>query len=355
MNSPASLARSKQLSTGAAEPPRAARWRPRPLLDWRSLQLTGLIAATGLLDVAAGTGLSYVAGFGEVRSVLSRVDWTWLAAMVGALCVSFIGYHAAYRGIYRAEGGYQLPRGRLLAVVMAGFSGFFAHRGRTPDDLALQKSGAEPRESFVRAATLGSMEQGVLAVFGCTASIVVLLRGPALPADVTWPWAIIPVPAAVIALWAAGRYAPRMRDRPGWRGQISIFGDSARLAGALFRRPLRHRTALAGMITFWAAEMFAVWTGLAAFGLTMDGAALACGFCTGMVFTRRVTPLAGAGTMTLILPVTIWTCGAPLAVAVAGTFAYRALTLWLPMPFALVSLPALRQLSKQSLPGDDQG
>lgn len=56
--------------------------------------------------------------------------------------------------------------------------------------------------------------------------------------------------------------------------------------------------------------------------------------------------------MTLILPVTIWTSGAPLAVAVAGTFAYRALTLWLPMPFALVSLPALRRLSKQSLPGD---
>jgi hypothetical protein len=72
-----------------------------------------------------------------------------------------------------------------------------------------------------------------------------------------------------------------------------------------------------------------------------------------MIFTRRVTPLAGAGTMTLILPVTIWTCGAPLAVAVAGTFAYRALTLWLPMPFALVSLPAPRRLSRQSLPGKD--
>jgi uncharacterized membrane protein YbhN (UPF0104 family) len=61
----------------------------------------------------------------------------------------------------------------------------------------------------------------------------------------------------------------------------------------------------------------------------MNGAALVCGFGTGMVFTRRV---------------------APLAVAVAGTFTYRALTLWLPMPFALARLPALRRLSKQSLP-----
>jgi uncharacterized membrane protein YbhN (UPF0104 family) len=320
-------------------------------MNWRTLGLSGLIAAAGLLDVAAGTGLSYVAGFGEVRSVLSRVSWPWLAAMAGALCVSFTGYHAAYRGIYRGEGGYRLPRRILLAVVMAGFSGFFAHRGRTPDDLALQKAGAEPRESYVRAGTLGGMEQGVLAVFGCLASLVVLFRGLAVPpADVTWPWAVIPVPAAVIALRAARRYASRWRGGPGWRGRVSVLADSVQLAAALFRRPVRHRIALGGMLAFWAAEMFAVWAGLAAFGFTMDGAALVCGFCTGMVFTRRVTPLAGAGTMTLILPVTIWTCGAPLAVAVAGTFAYRALTLWLPMPFALVSLPALRRLSKQSLP-----
>jgi hypothetical protein len=37
---------------------------------------------------------------------------------------------------------------------------------------------------------------------------------------------------------------------------------------------------------------------------------------------------------------------------VAGTFAYRALTRWLPMPFALVSLPALRRLGKQALPSE---
>jgi DNA topoisomerase IB len=30
----------------------------------------------------------------------------------------------------------------------------------------------------------------------------------------------------------------------------------------------------------------------------------------------------------------------------------RTLTLWLPMPFALVSLPALRRLSKQTLPSE---
>jgi hypothetical protein len=40
---------------------------------------------------------------------------------------------------------------------------------------------------------------------------------------------------------------------------------------------------------------------------------------------------------------------------VAGIFVYRALTLWLPLPFALAGLPVLRQLSKQSLPGRRPG
>lgn len=57
-------------------------------MDRRSLELAGLIMVAGIGDVAAATGLAYVAGFGQVRSVLDRVSWTWLAAMVGAPCAS---------------------------------------------------------------------------------------------------------------------------------------------------------------------------------------------------------------------------------------------------------------------------
>jgi uncharacterized membrane protein YbhN (UPF0104 family) len=319
-------------------------------MDRRGVELAALIALAGLLDLAAGTGLAYVAGFGRVWSVLSHASWPWLAAMAAALCVSFIGYHRAYRGIYRAEGGYDLPRRRLLAVVAVGFSGFFAHRGTSPDDLALQQAGADVRESVVRAMTLGGMEQAVLALAGCAASIIVLSLGLAAPPlDATLPWAIVPVPAAILACWAAARYAPRLRRRTGWRGRLSVVLDSVRLTRQLLERPLRHRLALAGMSMFWAAEMFAVWAGLAAFGFIMNGAALVAGFCTGMVLTRRVAPLAGAGILTVVLSLAIWYCGAPLAVVVAGTYAYRALTLWLPLPPALSTLPGLRQMSKRSL------
>ena len=325
-------------------------WRPRHHMDRRGAELAALIALAGLLDLAAGTGLAYVAGFWQVWSVLRHPSWPWLAAMAAALCVSFAGYHRAYRGIYRAEGGYELPRRRLLAVVAVGFSGFFAHRGTSPDDLVLQQAGAGARESVVRAMTLGGMEQAVLALAGCAASVIVLCLGLAAPPlNATLPWVIVPVPAAILACWAAARYAPRLRHRTGWRGRLSVFLDSVRLARQLLERPLRHRLALAGMFMFWAAEMFAVWAGLAAFGFIMNGAALVAGFCTGMVLTRRVAPLAGAGILTVVLTLAIWYSGAPLAVAVAGTYAYRALTLWLPLPAALFTLPGLRQMSKRSL------
>lgn len=321
-------------------------------MDRPGAQLAALILAAGFLDLMAGTGLAYVAGFGRVRSVLIHPHWVWLAVMTGALCLSFAGYYCAYRGIYQAHDGYRLPGRRLLAVVLAGFGGFFAHRGTTPDDLALQQAGASRRESIVRAGALGGVEQAILAVAGCAAAIAALcLRLAAPPSSATLPWAIIPVPAAFVVFTAARRYAPKLRDRPGWRDRTGAFLDSVLLVRQLFARPLRYPSALGGMVVFWTAEIFAVWAGLAAFGVDMDGAALIAGFCTGMIATRRVAPMAGAGLLTLFLALAIWYCGAPFPVAIAGTFAYRALTLWLPMPFSLAALPALRQLGKQAVPG----
>lgn len=332
-------------------------WRPRRQLERRGMQLAGMIALAGILDVVAGCVLAYVAGFSAMQSVLSHPRWLWLAAMAGVLCVSFIGYCCAYRGIYRAEGGYVLPHRLLLAVVTAGFGGFFAHGGTTPDDLALQQAGADPRDSVVRAATLGGVEQGILAVAGAVASALVLclrLTGP--PPNTTLPWVIIPVPATIVACWAAARFAPSLREKGGWRGSVSMLLDSIRLARRLFERPQRYWLALGGMVVFWAADMFAVWAGLAAFGFAMDPAALVVGFCTGMVFTRRMAPMAGAGMLTLALSAALWYCGVPLPVAIAGTFAYRALTLWLPMPFGLAALPVLRQLGTRSMQArDEQG
>jgi hypothetical protein len=77
----------------------------------------------------------------------------------------------------------------------------------------------------------------------------------------------------------------------------------------------------------------------------MNMAALFVGSATGMVFTRRTGPLAGAGVLALVLPLTICVSGSPFAVAIVGVFVYRILALLLPMPVSLAALPTLRKLA----------
>jgi uncharacterized membrane protein YbhN (UPF0104 family) len=317
----------------------------------RGSMIALLVGAAILLELAAGTGLAYVAGWSKVRAALGNADWPWLVVLVGALLISFIGYHYAYRGIFRVEGGPTLPRQQMRAVVAAGFGGFLAHGGGALDQYALEAAGADEQDSKTRVAGLAGLEHGVLSIGGCAAAIAVLVSGRSTPPlDFTLPWAVIPIPGFLIAFWVAERYRGRFADRGGWRGKLGTFLESIHLIRVLFAHPLRWGTAVFGMGLFWAADAFATWAGLAAFGYQMNAAALFVGFATGMLVTRRTGPLAGAGILALVLPLTIWASGAPLAVAIIGVFAYRVLALLLPMPVSLAALPTLRAMGDQPAP-----
>jgi hypothetical protein len=327
------------------------RWRPRPgnLIDRRGAALVVTILLAAGLNAAALAGLAYIAGFRAVYASLTRIAWPWLGAVPAALAMSAIGYYVAYRSIYAAEGGYQLSRRQLTAVVAVGFGGLLDTGGIRPAGLVLQASGAPRREATVRITTLTGMEQAILALYGCAASIVWLSLGrPGVPLSFTLPWAVIPLPAFAAAFWLASRFQTRLAGRAGWRARLSVVLDAVLLIRALFTHPVRHRGATAGMALFWAGDALAAWSALAAFGVLMNGAAFLVGYCTGMVFTRRTAPLAGAGTLALILPLTICASGAPLAAAITGVAAYRMLCFWLPLPSALASLPVLRQTTRQA-------
>jgi uncharacterized membrane protein YbhN (UPF0104 family) len=196
-------------------------------------------------------------------------------------------------------------------------------------------------------AALGGLEQGALALVGCGVAAAVLTIGlPGIPASATLTWALVPVPGLLVAFWIADRCQDRLAAEPGWRGLLGTFLGSILVVRDLFACPLRWGPAIGGMTVFWIADAFAAWAGLAAFGFGMNIAALFIGFASGMVFTRRVGPLAGAGILALVLPLTISYCGAPLATAVAGVFAYRILSLWIPAPCWIAVLPALRKISE---------
>jgi undecaprenyl-diphosphatase len=318
-------------------------------MERRGTELAWLIALAALLDLAAGVGLAYVAGFSRVRAVLlGDFSWVWLAGLFGALFISFAGYYQAYRGIFRVRGGPEMPGRHLHAVVAAGFGGFLAHGGGALDRYALQAAGAGKADARARVTALGGLEYGVLSLGGCAAAITILAAGlDQPPSDFTIPWAVLPVPGFALGFWAARRYRGRFRGRRGrrgWRGLLGTLLESVDLIRELFVHPRRWALALLGMALFWATDAFAVWAGLAAFGYHMDGAALIVGFATGMVLTRRTAPLGGAGLLALVLPLAIWYSGAPLAVAVVGVFAYRVASLWLPLPVALAFLPTLRTM-----------
>jgi hypothetical protein len=69
---------------------------------------------------------------------------------------------------------------------------------------------------------LTGMEQAILAVYGCAASIAWLCLGlPGIPVDFTLPWAVIPLPAFAAAFWLASRYRPRLLERAGWRARLA--------------------------------------------------------------------------------------------------------------------------------------
>lgn len=299
--------------------------------------------------------MAYVAGFSEIREALTRWSAPWLAVMVGAIVLSFAGYFWAYRGTYRVEQGPQLRLRQMIAVVAGGFGGFLAHGGAALDDYALRAGGADERDASTRVSALAGLEHGVLAVIGTVAGIVVLAEGrSAPPADFTLPWAVIPIPGFALAFWLAERYRSAWSDQGGLRGKVAVFLDSIHLNRELFLRPHKHGPAVLGMLAFWLTDAFAMWAALAAFGFVMNAAALFIGYATGMVFTRRTGPLGGAGILMVVLPVTIWYSGAPLAIAVVGVFAYRVVTLWLPMPFALASLPTLRDMGEEGTPGAER-
>lgn len=313
----------------------------------RPHELGGLMLLAAALQAAATVGMSYLAGFHAVGRALVPEHWPWLLAALVAPWVALLGYAFAYRGIFRADGGRLLTPRQMWAVVVAGFVGFLSYGGAGLDGPALRAAGADERQVAVRVAALAGLEQAVLAIGGCAASVAVLVLEFTHPTpDFTLPWAIIPLPGFLVAFWLGERYAGRLRDQGGWRGRVGVFLDVVLLVRGLFRRPVDRDPAVLGMAVFWAAEMFTLWASLAAFGVRMDPAALVVGYATGLLFTRRTAPLGGAGLLMVVLPLTLWYSGAPFATAVVGVLAYRVLTLWVPLPASLVALPALREVDR---------
>jgi uncharacterized membrane protein YbhN (UPF0104 family) len=319
--------------------------------------LAGLVAAAAALFVAAGAGMSYVAGFHPVWNRFEHIVWWWLLVAIAFVGLSFVGYYFGYRGVGKVDGGPDdLSHDERLAAVAAGFGGFLAQGGSALDEVVMRAAGASEREAKVRVTLLGGLEHATVTVPGTAAAIVVLAEGLKKPGlDFSVPWVIGPAIGFAIAFYVAARYRAPWRRRDGWRGKASVLLDAIQLIRKMATRPRSYGLALGGMILFWLCDMFALWACLAAFRFRMNGAAEVVAFATAMIVTRRTGPLGGAGILMCALPPTLWQAGALWPPAVAATIAWRFFTLWLPMPFSFLALPTLRSLADRTRDTPQEG
>ena len=121
----------------------------------------------------------------------------------------------------------------------------------------------------------------------------------------------------------------------------------------LAREWREHWPAFVGASVYWAGDVLCLWASLKPFGSAPSFAPIVLAHAVGYVLTRRTLPLAGAGIVEVLMPLTLVASGAPFAGAILGVFVYRIFNLWLPLLPAAAVLPHLRRRfgrSFQALP-----
>jgi uncharacterized membrane protein YbhN (UPF0104 family) len=299
--------------------------------------LLALVLFCGGLAVVAT-----IAGWHDVRVRLEDLAPWWLPIAFAAEAVAFAGYVWAYRGVARVEGGRRLSRREAAALVAVGFGAFIVKGGGLLDAQALGSHG-DDEEGERRVLTLDALEHAPLAPAACIAAIVLLVQGQHKPGlDFTIPWAVlVPLGAGLAALGVRRR--DRFAGRTGWRGKLGRFLEAVHLLFLIVTRWRRHWPALAGSFVYWAGDVACLIACVRTFSLHASIPGIILAHAVGYVLTRRTFPLGGAGSVDVLLPLTLAAAGTPFSGAVLAVFVYRILNLWLPVIPALAALPHVRR------------
>jgi uncharacterized membrane protein YbhN (UPF0104 family) len=297
------------------------------------------VAAAAFCVFAVLAGLAAIAGWHQVvDNVRPRASW-WFAVALLAETASFSGYVLCYRAVARIRNGPRLSWAESIRLVATGFGAFLAKGGAALDAEALRPPGSSKAEGEARVIALDALEHAPLAPAACAASITLLAQGSRKPPlDFTIPWATL-VPLGAALAYLGVRHRDRFQGKSGWRGWLCqvLYGIEL-----LFQLAADLRTnwpAFAGATIYWAGDVICLWACLQPFHAAPAFAAVVIAHAAGYVLTRRTLPLAGAGIVELLMPLTLTAAGAPLTGAILGVLAYRIYNLWLPLVPALLARP----------------
>jgi uncharacterized membrane protein YbhN (UPF0104 family) len=297
-----------------------------------------VIGASAVAFLGALGVLAAIAGWHTVLDQLYPGLSFWFAVAFAAEAAAFAGYVLAYRAVARVEHGPQLSLRQSMQLVAVGFGAFLAKGGAELDAEALSPEGAPREDGEIRVLALDALEHAPLAPAAWAAAIALLVQGDRKPGlDFTIPWSTLVPLGAILALIA-------VRRRTGFSGRLRQVLEGIRI---LFRLALECRThwsAFVGASVYWLGDVACLWAALQPFHAAPTIAAIVLAHAVGYVLTRRTLPLAGAGIVEVLMPLTLVACGAPFARAILGVFVYRLFNLWLPLVPALVALPRVRRM-----------
>lgn len=318
----------------AKQPGRLAALERRPWL---------LSAIAVLVSLGAAWVIAALAGLSAVGESVESLSPQWLLVAAGARIVALAGYTLAHHRVMSACSEAELSADSP-AVVAFGAGATSLKGGFAVDRRALRGAGASRRQASVHVLALGLLEYVALAPAAWACALA--LQGTrGVQALVTWPW-LLGVPVGTLAaVLLYRRLAPRLapgRRRP--PKPVARTLEAARVLLRSSRVPTRGLPALAGMVLHWCAEVACLWAALHAFGRSEDVAVVTLGFATGLVLTPRTLPLAGAGIVEILLPLSLMWVGVPLASAVVAVLAAELTRLIVYLPLALAAEQRVRVL-----------
>jgi len=303
------------------------------------------LVGTSVAAVAAFLGalavMSAIAGWNDVVDQLRVRLSFWFAIAFAAELAAFAAYVLAYRAVAAVDDGPRLSLREAAALVAVGFGAFLAKGGAALDSKVLGKTGR--REGEVRVLALDALEHAPLAPAACAAAIALLAQGKHKPGlDFTVPWATL-VPIGAVAAFFGVRHRDRFVGREGWRGKLGDVLEGIAVLFRLAREWREHWLGFLGATIYWAGDVLCLWASCQPFDAAPSFAGIVLAHAVGYVLTRRTLPLAGAGAVEVLMPLTLVAAGAPFAGAILGVFAYRVFNLWLPLLPAALAIPHLRR------------
>ncbi|HEY4826630.1 MAG TPA: lysylphosphatidylglycerol synthase transmembrane domain-containing protein [Solirubrobacteraceae bacterium] len=281
-------------------------------------------------------------GLGSIRSRLAHGDPAWLVLAASFRLSSALAYVVLFRAIFAPQMSfrlsYQIAMSEigLNALVPAGGAGGLAvggwvlHRRGMPTDEVVERSA----QFFV---FTSAFNVGAVAVLGWLGALglvpshgsVLLSVVPAIGATLVIVLAVALVPR--LAGLQSSQAKQREHSMRWWMLELAVaLGTGARGAIQLFRQ--HDPRALAGGAAYLLCDIAALWAAVRAFGGHPQLQPLAMAYLVGQLAGEIPVP-GGLGAVDggLIGALTLY--GLPVAVATAGSLAYRAIALGVPFVF----------------------